>query len=105
MKLQVRGANPLVKSVGLLGWQQNPDILNSNKCIRMKTALDLKGIAQVGGNLVVDALSYTALDLKGVASVLNKGTTLTIKHADKFTALDCKGIAAAAPGQVIFDFS
>ena len=71
----------------------------------MKTAFDLKCIAQVGGNLVVDALSYTALDLKGVASVLNNGATLTIKNADKFTALDCKGIAAAAPGQVIFDFS
>ena len=71
----------------------------------MKTALDLKGIAQVGSNLVVYALSYTALELKGVASVLNKGTTLTIKNADKFTALDCKGVAAAAPGQVIFDFS
>lgn len=71
----------------------------------MKTALDLKSIAQAGGNLVVDAISYTALDLKGVASALNKGTTLTIKNADKFTALDCKGIAAAAQGQVIFDFS
>lgn len=71
----------------------------------MKTALDLKGIAQEGGNLVVDALSYTAFDLKGVASVLNKGATLTIKNADKFTAFDCKGIAAASPCQVIFDFS
>lgn len=71
----------------------------------MKTALDLKGIAKAGGNLVVDAINYTALDMKGVASVLDKGATLTIKNADKFTALDCKGIAAAAPGQVIFDFS
>ena len=71
----------------------------------MKSALDLKGIAQVGGNLVVDATNYTAFDLKGVASVLRNGTTLTIKNADKYAALDCKGIAAAAPGQVILDFS
>ena len=71
----------------------------------MKTALDLKGIAQMGGNLIVDAIVYSAYDLKGVASLMNKGTTLTIKNADKFTAFECKGIAAAAPGQVIFDFS
>lgn len=71
----------------------------------MKTSLELKGIAQAGGILVVDANKYTGLELKGVASVLRQGTTLTIKNADKLSSLECKGIAAAAPDQVIFDFS
>lgn len=71
----------------------------------MKTSLDLKIIAQAGGNIVVDAAPYTSLDLKIVASALVKGGSLTIKNADKFSSLDCKVIASAAPGQVYFDFS
>ena len=70
-----------------------------------KSALDLKMIAQAGGNLVVESTPYSALDLKMVAYALASGATLTVKRADKFSALDCKMIAFAAPGRVIFDFS
>ncbi len=70
-----------------------------------KSALDLKMIAQAGGNLVVESTPYSALDLKMVAYALASGATLTVKKADKFSALDCKMIASAAPGRVIFDFS
>ena len=69
------------------------------------TAFDLKTIAGAGGNLVVNAGSYTAYDLKTVAEALHKDATLTIRGASKFTAYDCKTISAAAPGQVCFDFS
>lgn len=71
----------------------------------MKTSLDLKMIAQAGGNIVVTATPYSALDLKLVAAALTPGATLTVKGADKFSALDCKLIASAAPGRVVFDFS
>ena len=71
----------------------------------MKNSLDLKMIAQAGGNIVVSATPYSALDLKMVAAALISGATLTIKNADKFSALDCKMIAAAAPKHVVFDFS
>lgn len=71
----------------------------------MKTSLDLKIIAQAGGNIVVTAAPYSALDLKIVAAALVPGASLTVKSADKFSALDCKLIASAAPGRVVFDFS
>ena len=71
----------------------------------MKTSLDLKMIAQAGGNIVVAATPYSALDRKLVAAALTPGATLTVKGADKFSALDCKLIASAAPGRVVFDFS
>ena len=71
----------------------------------MKSSLDLKMIAQAGGNIIVAATPYSALDLKMVATALTPGATLTVKNADKFSALDCKLIASAAPGRVVFDFS
>lgn len=71
----------------------------------MKSALELRGIAQAGGHLIVDANNYSALEMKGIASNLSNGATLTIKNADKYSALECKGIASAAPGRVSLDFS
>ena len=43
------------------------------------TAFDLKTIAGAGGNIVVNAGSYTAYDLKTVAEALHKDATLTIR--------------------------
>ena len=71
----------------------------------MKSALDLKLIAQAGANLVVEATTYSALDLKMVASALTSGAKLTVKKADSLSALVCKLIASAAPWRVTFDFS
>ena len=71
----------------------------------MKSSLDLKMIAQAGGNLIVVADGYSALELKMVAAALLPGATLTVKNANKFSALDCKMIASAAPARVVFDFS
>lgn len=62
-------------------------------------------IAKSGGNLVVDAKSYSALDLRMVAAAgKNVGATLTIIGAEKFSSLDCQSIAKANPGRVTFNF-
>lgn len=70
------------------------------------TSLDLRNIASVGGNLVVNADKFTSLDLRNIASSgIGTKTKLTIKKAGKLTGLDCRNIASANPGNVTFDFS
>lgn len=105
MKRQGRGANPLVKASVCLAGNKTQRHLTQIIEMQMKTSMDLKMIAQAGGNIVVTATPYSALDLKMVAAALTLGATLTVKSADKFSALDCKLIASAAPGRVVFDFS
>lgn len=62
-------------------------------------------IARAGGNLMIEASSYTALDLQMVAAAgKQKGATLTIIGAGKFSSLDCQMIAQANPGHVTFNF-
>ena len=69
------------------------------------SSLDLQMIAKSGGNLVVEAKSYSALDLKLVAAAgKENGATLTIMGAGKFSSLDCQLIAKANPGHVTFNF-
>lgn len=69
------------------------------------SSLDLQMIAKSGGNLVVEAKSYSALDLQMVAAAgKENGATLTIMGAGKFSSLDCQLIAKANPGHVTFNF-
>ena len=71
----------------------------------MKTSLDLKEIAASGGNLIIDAKSYSSLSIKEIAKAgYQTGATLYVKNASHLTSLSCKEIAKANPGHVSFDF-
>jgi len=70
------------------------------------TALELKNLLFVGGNIIISAKDYTVTNLKEFVFIAkNKGVCVTIKQAYKLTAMDCKSIAFINPGKVTFDFS
>jgi hypothetical protein len=69
-------------------------------------SLDLRNIAEAGGNIIISASEFTKLDLSNIASSgAHKKSKLTIKNAEKLSVLDCRNIASANPGNVTFDFS
>lgn len=70
------------------------------------TAIELKNLLFVGGNIVISARDYTVTNLKEFAFVAkSKGVCITIKQAQKLTFLECKSIAFINPGKITFDFS
>ena len=67
--------------------------------------LSLKGIASVGGSIIISANDYDVLSLKGIAaSGKNNGGNLIINDAEVLDTLSCKGIASCNPGHVFFNF-
>lgn len=70
------------------------------------TVSDLRGIASVGGGMVLNAKSLTASDLRGIASAAkSKKAQITIRNFHHLTASDMRGIASAGDGCVVFDFT
>lgn len=70
-----------------------------------KDSLSLKGIASVGGSIVISAKDYDVFILKSIASSdKDKGCYLIINDADYLDTLSCKSIANSNPGYVIFNF-
>lgn len=71
-----------------------------------QTALQLKEIAFVGGNVIINAEDYTIQQIKEIIFVgKNKGSSVIIRHADKLTSIQCKTLAFINPAHVTFDFS
>lgn len=71
-----------------------------------KTSTNLKEIAFVGGNIVIDAADYTSSQIKEIVFVgKSKGGCVFIKNASKLMTQQCKEIAFINPGHVTFDFT
>jgi len=70
--------------------------------IANRTALELQGIAALGGSLEVDGSRYTAFELQGIAVLLKPNAYLKVCNSGSKTTMEIQGIAAMKPGQVIF---
>ncbi|WMT75896.1 hypothetical protein [Bradyrhizobium sp. Ash2021] len=70
--------------------------------INSKTALELQGVAALGGSLEVDGSRYTALELQGIAATLKPNAYLKVHNSASKTTMEMQGIAAMKPGQVVF---
>ena len=72
----------------------------------MVSVSDLKGIADSGGGLILDAKNFTTPDLKAIADHAKGALSqVTIKNLQSLSVPDMKGIAKAGGGRVIFDFT
>ena len=70
------------------------------------SAMQLKEIAFMGGNVVINADDYTVLQIKEIIFVgKTKGSSVVIKKASVLTALQCKELAFVNPNHVTFDFT
>lgn len=69
----------------------------------MRSTLDLKRIAAVGGGLVLDASKYSTLDLKAIAA--SAKSDIVLKNVSEMSTMDIKNIASAGNGHVIFDMT
>ena len=68
--------------------------------------LQLKEIAFMGGNLIINAEDYSVLQIKElIFAGKHKGATVTIKNACKLTRTHCKERAFINPTKVTFDFT
>lgn len=71
-----------------------------------KTALEIKQLLFIGGNIIIDANDYTILQMKNFAFVAkSKGASVTIRNAHILNSMQCKAIAFINPTGIIFDFS
>lgn len=67
---------------------------------------DLKGIADSGGGLIIDAKKFTVTELKGIVDNAKGALAIiTIKNLQSLSVTDLKGIAKSGGGKVIFDFT
>lgn len=70
------------------------------------TAMQLKEIAFIGGNVVINADDYTVLQIKEIIFAgKTKGSSIVIKKASVLTAMQCKELAFVNPNHVTFDFT
>lgn len=70
--------------------------------INSKTAIELQGIAALGGSLEVDGSRYTALELQGIAALLWPNAYLKVHNSASKTAMEMQDVASIKPGQVVF---
>lgn len=70
------------------------------------SAMQLKEIAFMGGNVVINADDYTVLQIKEIIFAgKTKGSSVVIKKARALTVLQCKELAFVNPNHVTFDFT
>lgn len=68
--------------------------------------MQLKEIAFMGGNVVINADDYTVLQIKEIIFAgKTKGSSIVIKKASVLTAMQCKELAFVNPNHVTFDFT
>lgn len=68
--------------------------------------IQLKEIAQMGGNIIVNANDYSVLQIKELIFVgKRKGISVTIRNAGSLSCAECKQLAFLNPAYVTFDFS
>lgn len=70
------------------------------------SAMQLKEIAFMGGNVVINADDYTTQQIKEIIFAgKTKGSSVVIKKASELTVLQCKELAFVNPNHVTFDFT
>lgn len=70
-----------------------------------KSSLELRSLLISGGNLVVDATSYSPLELRSLAIVAKaNGSQITVRNASLLSTLECRSIAiAGGKGTITFE--
>lgn len=70
-----------------------------------KSSLELRSLLISGGNLIVDATSFSPLELRALAIVAKaNGSKITIRNASSLSTLVCRGIAiAGGKGTITFE--
>ena len=70
------------------------------------SAMQLKEIAFMGGNVVINADDDTSHQIKEIIFAgKTKGSSVVTKKASVLTALQCKELAFVTPNHVTFDFT
>lgn len=71
----------------------------------MATYLDLLGVANNGGGMIIDAKRFNFLELNSlVTAASKKGSKIIIRNASSLKALDLHALSNVSKGCVIFDF-
>lgn len=71
-----------------------------------KTIINLKEIAFMGGNVIINARDYSVLQMKEIIFAgKTRGSSVTIRNADRLSTIQCKELAFINPNHVTFDFS
>lgn len=70
------------------------------------SSIQLKELAQMGGNIIISALDYSVLQMKELIYVgKTNGIHVTIRNACELTSLQRKELAFLNPTNVTFDFT